>query len=168
MQCSSFPPEGVTETSGYRFEYYLHLIKSSSHLNRESIYTAQTSTVKATNINTDWLMIFSKQTECRTKWEMTFHCAWLKILDARVFTDHDMIFYKWKTATMLDFNKIAASKAILANVLNQEGKFLFQLPSPWLNHHDGKLLHHSQSSLKIRSSEISSVWISESFPLPSR
>ena len=27
LQCSSFPPEGVTGTSGYRFEYYLHLIK---------------------------------------------------------------------------------------------------------------------------------------------
>ena len=39
VQCSSFPPEGVTGTSGYRFEYNLHLIKIPSHLNRESIYT---------------------------------------------------------------------------------------------------------------------------------
>ena len=39
MQCSSFPPEGATGTSGYRFEYYLHLIKFPSQLNRESIYT---------------------------------------------------------------------------------------------------------------------------------
>ena len=38
MQCSSFPPEGVTGTSGYHFEYNLHLIKIPSHLNRESIY----------------------------------------------------------------------------------------------------------------------------------
>ena len=82
-----------------------------------SIYTAQpqqwrpqTSTLTARG-----KLIFLKQTECRTKWEMTFHCAWLKILDTRVFTDHDMIFKKWKTATMLDFNEIVASKAILAN-----------------------------------------------------
>ena len=34
VQCSSFPPEGVTGISGYRFEYYLHLIKIPSHLNR--------------------------------------------------------------------------------------------------------------------------------------
>ena len=38
MQYCSFPPEGVTGTSGYRFEYNLHLIKIPSHLNRESIY----------------------------------------------------------------------------------------------------------------------------------
>ena len=34
----SFPPRGVTGTSCYCFEYNLHLIKISSHLNRESIY----------------------------------------------------------------------------------------------------------------------------------
>ena len=34
MQCGSFLPEGVTGTSGYRFEYYLHFIKIPSHLNR--------------------------------------------------------------------------------------------------------------------------------------
>ena len=34
----SFPPRGVTGTSGYRFEYDLHLIKIPSHLDRESIY----------------------------------------------------------------------------------------------------------------------------------
>ena len=38
VQCSSFPPEGVTGTSGYRFEYNLHLIKIPSQINRESIY----------------------------------------------------------------------------------------------------------------------------------
>ena len=39
MQYSSFPPEGVTGTSCYRFEYNLHLIKIPSHVSRESIYT---------------------------------------------------------------------------------------------------------------------------------
>ena len=39
MQYSSFPPEGVTGTAGYRFEYNLPLIKIPSHLNRESMYT---------------------------------------------------------------------------------------------------------------------------------
>ena len=34
----SFPPRSVTGTSGYRFEYDLHLIKIPSHLDRESIY----------------------------------------------------------------------------------------------------------------------------------
>ena len=33
----SFPPRGVTGTSGYRFEYDLHLIKIPSHLDRESV-----------------------------------------------------------------------------------------------------------------------------------
>ena len=39
-QYSSFPPEGVTGTSGYRFEYNLHLIKIPSHINREITYTS--------------------------------------------------------------------------------------------------------------------------------
>ena len=39
VQYCSFPPEGVTGTSGYRFEYNLHLIKIPSHLDRESIYS---------------------------------------------------------------------------------------------------------------------------------
>ena len=37
----SFPPRGVTVTSGYHFEYDLHLIKIPSHLDRESIYKAK-------------------------------------------------------------------------------------------------------------------------------
>ena len=31
----SFPPEGVTGTACYRFEYNFHLIKIPSHVNRE-------------------------------------------------------------------------------------------------------------------------------------
>ena len=38
VQYSSFPPEGVTGTSCYRFEYNLHLVKIPSHLNLESMY----------------------------------------------------------------------------------------------------------------------------------
>ena len=34
----SFPPRGVTETSGYRFEYDLHLIKIPSNLDGERIH----------------------------------------------------------------------------------------------------------------------------------
>ena len=34
----TFPPEGVTGTSCYRFEYNLHLVKIPSHVIRESIY----------------------------------------------------------------------------------------------------------------------------------
>ena len=34
------PPEGVTDTSGYRFEYNLHLIKIPSHVNREVLVQA--------------------------------------------------------------------------------------------------------------------------------
>ena len=36
VQYSSFPPEGVTGTSGYRFEYHLHLIKIPTHVDREA------------------------------------------------------------------------------------------------------------------------------------
>ena len=36
----SFPPRGMTGTSGYCFEYNLHLIKTPSHLNRESIHSS--------------------------------------------------------------------------------------------------------------------------------
>ena len=35
----SFSPEGVTGTSGYRFQYSLHLIKTPSDVNRESTYS---------------------------------------------------------------------------------------------------------------------------------
>ena len=35
----SFPPGGATRTSGYRFEYNLHLNKIPSHVNHESIYS---------------------------------------------------------------------------------------------------------------------------------
>ena len=35
----SFPPRGMTGTSGYCFEYNLHLTKILSHLNCESIYS---------------------------------------------------------------------------------------------------------------------------------
>ena len=37
----------MTGTSGYRFEYDLHLIKIPSHLDRESIYNFTTNTLKA-------------------------------------------------------------------------------------------------------------------------
>ena len=45
VQYSSFPPEGVTGTSSYRFEHNLHLIKIPSHLYRESIYMFMQCTI---------------------------------------------------------------------------------------------------------------------------
>ena len=49
----SFPPRGVTGTSGYCFEYNLHLIKIPSHLNRESIYILMETTCLYSNTSGD-------------------------------------------------------------------------------------------------------------------
>ena len=38
VQYCSFPPKDVTRTSGYCFEYDLHLIKIPSHLDRENMH----------------------------------------------------------------------------------------------------------------------------------
>ena len=53
MQYCSFPPEGMTGTSGYHFEYSLHPIKIPSHLDRESY--------KSTSLYIIWIFFFMFQ-----------------------------------------------------------------------------------------------------------
>ena len=65
VECST--PEGVTGTSGYRFEYNLHFIKIPSHLDRESQWFCRkgvariTSTVSKTIYGTGsaWVLGFT-------------------------------------------------------------------------------------------------------------
>ena len=54
----SSPPEGVTRTSCYRFEYNLHLSKIPLELNHESIYTMKlTSNLKRPDSTTGYLQL---------------------------------------------------------------------------------------------------------------
>ena len=59
----SFPPRGVTGTSGYCFEYDLHLINIPSHLDCESIYTPCCIYVDTYSSTSESLAISSSSTE---------------------------------------------------------------------------------------------------------